>query len=200
MARLILLNKPFHVMCQFTDMEGRDTLSNYINIKGVYPAGRLDYDSEGLVLLTDEGELQNQISNPRHKLKKHYWVQIEGNISVDMLEILTEGVELKDGLTKPAQAKTIEPPTNIWPRTPPIRQRKNKPTSWIELVISEGKNRQVRRMTAAVGHSTLRLIRYQIGNWSLDDLRPGQSRQEIIHKSKNRRERKVHTNQNKLID
>ncbi len=181
MAKLILLNKPFQVMCQFTDNKDRDTLANYVKIPGVYPAGRLDYDSEGLVLLTDDGQLQNQISDPQHKLRKYYWVQLEGQISDEKLALLAGGIDLKDGLTKPAQVKIIEPPTGLWPRVPAIRQRKNQVTSWIELVISEGKNRQIRRMTAAAGHPTLRLIRHKIGNWSLADLQPGGCSQEIIH-------------------
>lgn len=184
MAKLILLNKPFQVMCQFTDSQERETLAKYIKTPGVYPAGRLDYDSEGLVLLTDDGQLQNQISDPRHKLRKYYWVQLEGQISDENLTLLARGIELKDGLTKPAQVKTIEPPAGLWPRVPAIRERKNQPTSWIELIISEGKNRQVRRMTAAVGHPTLRLIRHKIGNWSLEDLQPGESRLETIHSAK----------------
>lgn len=181
MAKLILLNKPFRVMCQFSDSENRKTLADYVKTPKVYPAGRLDYDSEGLVVLTDDGQLQHQISDPRHKLRKCYWVQLEGQITEQELKRLANGIELKDGLTKPAQVKTIEPPTQLWPRVPAIRQRKDQPTSWIELAISEGKNRQIRRMTAAVGYPTLRLIRHSIGNWSLGDLQPGQYSQDIVH-------------------
>lgn len=181
MAKLVLLNKPYRVLCQFTDSEQRDTLAAYIKVSGVYPAGRLDYDSEGLVLLTDDGLLQNQISAPRHTLRKHYWVQVEGNIDNSSLNRLARGIELKDGWTKPAQVKTIEPPAQLWPRLPPIRKRKNQPHSWIELVISEGRNRQVRRMTAALGHPTLRLIRHTVGNWRLENLQPGESRLETVH-------------------
>lgn len=170
---LILFNKPFNVLCQFTDKEGKKTLSDFIPIKNVYAAGRLDYDSEGLVILTDDGKLQNIISDPKHKLVKTYWVQVEGAPSEKSLHQLRNGVLLKDGKTKPAEAKLIsEPP--IWERIPPIRNRKNIPTSWIELKLIEGKNRQVRRMTAAIGHPTLRLIRYSVGEWSIDKLASGE--------------------------
>jgi 23S rRNA pseudouridine2457 synthase len=170
---LLLLNKPFQVLCQFTDAEKRQTLAEFVDIKDIYPAGRLDRDSEGLLLLTDDGALQHRISHPHHKLYKTYWAQVEGEPTTAVLEKLQRGVILKDGKTAPARARIIpEPP--IWPRDPPIRQRANIPTSWIELSICEGRNRQVRRMTAAVGHPTLRLIRAQIGPWSLGDLAPGQ--------------------------
>lgn len=169
---LILFNKPFNVLCQFTDKEGKKTLSDFIHNKNVYAAGRLDFDSEGLVILTDDGKLQNWISNPENKLPKTYWVQVEGIPELNTLVSLQQGIMLKDGLTKPAGAKLIAEP-ELWERNPPIRKRRNIPTSWIELTITEGRNRQVRRMTAAVGYPTLRLIRYSIGNWSIDGLRNG---------------------------
>lgn len=169
---IILFNKPFNVLCQFSDKEGRQTLSDFLQIKKVYAAGRLDYDSEGLVVLTDDGKLQNKISDPIHKLVKTYWVQVEGIPGEESLKELRTGIMLKDGLTKPAKAKLIEEP-KIWERIPPIRERKNIPTSWIELIISEGKNRQIRRMTAAVGYPTLRLVRLSIGDWTIENLNPG---------------------------
>lgn len=172
MATLLLFNKPFQVLTQFTDEQNRATLANFLPIKGVYPAGRLDYDSEGLLLLTDDGNLQHAISHPRKKMPKTYWVQVEGLVSDESLLKLEAGVELKDGITKPARVKRITEP-KIWPRNPPIRERKAIPTTWLELTIWEGKNRQVRRMTAAVGNPTLRLIRAQIGQWALADLQPG---------------------------
>lgn len=170
---LILFNKPFNVLCQFTDSEGRKTLSDYIKIKNVYASGRLDYDSEGLVVLTDNGKLQNKISDPENKIQKTYWVQVEGIPTETDVEKLKKGIKLKDGITKPAKAKIIGDP-KVWERNPPIRERKNIPTSWIELEISEGKNRQVRRMTAAIGYPTLRLIRYSIGEWNINNLKPGE--------------------------
>ncbi len=169
---LILLNKPFNVLCQFTDKGGRKTLSDFIPIKNVYAAGRLDFDSEGLVILTDDGILQNRISDPENKLEKTYWVQVEGIPNEEALKKASKGILLKDGLTKPAEVKSIEEP-KVWDRVPTIRQRKNIPTSWLELKISEGKNRQVRRMTAAIGYPTLRLIRVSIGDWSIANLNPG---------------------------
>lgn len=175
MAKLILLNKPYNVLSQFKDSDGRNTLADHISEPSVYPAGRLDYDSEGLLLLTDSGELQHRISHPSKKLPKTYWVQVEGIPSSEALQQLRQGVSLKDGLTRPAKAKLISEPPALWPRTPPIRERANIPTQWLELTITEGKNRQVRRMTAAVGHPTLRLIRSKIGNWGLEQLRPGES-------------------------
>ena len=182
MAIIYLLNKPFNVLSTFTDNEGRATLSEYIKKPNIYAAGRLDYDSEGLLILTDEGQLQHQLANPKFKLAKTYWVQVEGEISDEALDQLRTGVTLKDGATRPAQAKRIDSP-EIWDRVPPIRERKSIPTSWIELKISEGRNRQVRRMTAAVGYPTLRLIRAAIGNWSLDNLQPGEWRTETVHLS-----------------
>ncbi len=173
MALLILLNKPFNVLSQFTDDNNRTTLAPFIVTKGVYAAGRLDFDSEGLLLLTDNGALQHKITDPKHKLPKTYWVQVEGTPDSDDINKLRNGVALKDGKTTPAKAKVIPEPA-IWPRVPPIRERKNDKTTWISLTITEGRNRQVRRMTAAVGHPTLRLIRYSIGDWTIDNLKPGE--------------------------
>lgn len=172
MAKLYLFNKPFNVLSQFTDNEGRQTLADFITIPDIYPAGRLDYDSEGLLILTGHGELQARIADPKHKLPKTYWVQVEGDISQDAINQLEKGVMLKDGLTRPAKARRIDSPA-IWERDPPIRERKNDVTSWLELTIREGKNRQVRRMTAETGYPTLRLIRYSIGHWTLDNIPPG---------------------------
>ena len=180
MSQIILLNKPFQVLSQFTDAQGRQTLADFIAEKHVYCAGRLDYDSEGLLLLTGDGRLQQQITDPRFKLEKTYWVQLDGTISDQAIERLQKGVELKDGMTRPARCRRLAAP-QVWPRVPPIRQRNNDITSWIELKIREGRNRQVRRMTAAVGFPTLRLIRQAIGNWSLNGLQPGQSRCENVH-------------------
>lgn len=172
---ILLFNKPYNVLTQFQDSEGRPTLGDYIPVKRVYPAGRLDRDSEGLLVLTDDGKMQAKISHPRHKMEKGYWAQVEGIPDEDALQQLRSGVVLKDGKTAPAKAKRIEPP-KIWPRNPPIRERKNIPDCWIELRIREGKNRQVRRMTAAVGHPTLRLIRFAVGPWSLEGMQPGEWR------------------------
>jgi 23S rRNA pseudouridine2457 synthase len=180
MARLILLNKPFQVMSQFTDDNGRATLANFVKSKGVYPAGRLDYDSEGLMLLTDDGRLQHRIAHPDAKLAKTYWVQVEGDIDDAAIEKLRSGVELKDGKTLPAKACKLDE-VALWDRDPPIRQRANIPTSWLSLTIKEGKNRQVRRMTAAVGFPTLRLVRVKIGEWSLDGLAPGEYCEIIVN-------------------
>jgi len=177
---LILFNKPYNVLSQFTDLgnEGSDrqTLAAFIDLPGVYPAGRLDRDSEGLLLLTDDGKLQNRIASPKHKLPKTYWVQVEGVPDAAAIEALSRGVALKDGPTRPATARLIDEPPGLWPRTPPVRFRKSVPDCWLELTITEGRNRQVRRMTAAVGHPTLRLIRWRIGDWVLEGLAPGEWR------------------------
>ncbi|WP_066557750.1 pseudouridine synthase [Croceicoccus bisphenolivorans] len=176
MSRLILFNKPFDVLSQFTDRgtEGspRRTLSDFIDCPGVYPAGRLDRDSEGLMLLTDDGRLQARIADPKFKLPKIYLVQVEGTVSEDALAALRNGVRLKDGMTRPAKAEAIDPP-DLWPRDPPVRYRKTVPDGWISLTITEGRNRQVRRMTAAVGLPTLRLVRWRIGEWSVEGLGQG---------------------------
>ncbi|MDQ3011504.1 MAG: pseudouridine synthase [Acidobacteriota bacterium] len=173
MDRLILFNKPFQVMCQFTDEAGRTTLADCIKVPDVYAAGRLDYDSEGLLLLTNAGWLQHRIADPKHKLPKTYLVQIERIPDTKAIKQLAKGVMLNDGMTRPAKVELIDAP-NIWPRVPPIRERKNVPTAWLRMTITEGRNRQVRRMTAAVGHPTLRLIRESIGPWTLGELQPGQ--------------------------
>jgi 23S rRNA pseudouridine2457 synthase len=168
------------VLSQFSDPQGRQTLANYIDMPGVYPAGRLDYDSEGLLLLCDNGALQSRIADPRHKMRKTYRVQVEGDITDAALRQLQEGVVLKDGIAVALLAKRIPEP-EIWPRQPPIRQRQNIPTSWIELCIDEGRNRQVRRMSAAAGFPTLRLVRWQIGEWTVEGIEPGTFRQLNVH-------------------
>lgn len=174
MSKLIIFNKPFQVLCQFTDEAGRKTLADYVDVKEVYPAGRLDFDSEGLLLLTDDGKLQAKISHPKNKLPKTYWAQVEGIASQEDCDALIAGVQLKDGMAKAVSCKILSEP-DLWERIPPIRVRKSIPDSWIELVIDEGRNRQVRRMTAAVNLPTLRLVRVAIGKWSLGDLQPGQT-------------------------
>lgn len=177
MPRLILLNKPYGVLPQFTDDQGRPTLAELVPVKGVYAAGRLDRDSEGLLALSDDGPLIARIASPANKMPKTYWVQVEGVPTDEALEALRRGVTLKDGPTLPAEVRRMEEPESLWPRDPPVRYRVAIPTSWIALTLREGRNRQVRRMTAAVGFPTLRLIRWSIGDWTLDGLAPGQWRE-----------------------
>jgi 23S rRNA pseudouridine2457 synthase len=176
MSKLVLFNKPFGVLCQFSPSPGRRTLKAFIPVPGIYAAGRLDADSEGLVVLTDDGALQHRISDPRHKLAKTYWAQVEGMPTAEALARLAKGIDLGDFLTQPAMAELAAEPAWLWPRDPPIRQRRNIPTSWLKLTLSEGKNRQVRRMTAATGFPTLRLIRYSVGTWDLAGLATGDFR------------------------
>jgi 23S rRNA pseudouridine2457 synthase len=181
MTRLVLFNKPYGVLCQFTEDgaasggQPRPTLADHLAIPGIYPAGRLDLDSEGLLLLTDDGPLQARIADPRFKMRKAYLVQVEGDVGDAALQALRRGVRLKDGPTRPAEAERIPPP-DLWPRDPPVRFRKTVPDCWIRLTIAEGRNRQVRRMTAAVGHPTLRLVRWSIGDWTVEGLKPGEWR------------------------
>ena len=179
-ASVVLLNKPYGVLCQFTSPDGRRTLADYVVRPGVYPAGRLDADSEGLVVLTADGALQTRIADPRHRLAKTYWVEVEGAPDDEAIAALERGVELRDGPTLPAHVRRIAPPPGLWPRDPPIRVRKAIPTAWLEIAIVEGRNRQVRRMTAAVGLPTLRLVRQAVGPWTLGTLAPGQWREEAV--------------------
>ncbi len=177
MSKVILFNKPYGVLSQFTDKgtvgSARKTLSEFIDISGVYAAGRLDKDSEGLLVLTDDGQLQARIANPKHKTEKTYWVQVEGVPDMAALQTLRDGVTLKDGPTRPAEVRAMPAPADLWPRDPPIRFRKSVADSWLQITIKEGRNRQVRRMTAAAGHPTLRLIRYQVGEWMIEGLASG---------------------------
>ncbi len=177
MPRLILLNKPFGFICQFSPSGQRPTLAALVPIPGVYPAGRLDTDSEGLVVLTDDGRLQARIADPRHKLEKGYWAQVEGAPGPDALEHLRRGIDLGDFVTRPARVEAIDEPAGLWPRDPPIRVRKAIATAWLDVRIREGRNRQVRRMTAKAGLPTLRLVRYQVGPWTLAGLAPGHWRE-----------------------
>jgi 23S rRNA pseudouridine2457 synthase len=169
---IVLFNKPFRVLSQFTTDSGKAVLADYIDIPGVYCAGRLDYDSEGLLILTDDGRLQQRIADPAWGKEKGYWVQLEGVPAESDLDQLRAGVPLKDGMTRPARVRLIDPPA-VGERVPPIRERRNIPTAWLDLAITEGRNRQVRRMTAHIGYPTLRLVRYRVGEWSLGDLSPG---------------------------
>ncbi len=177
MVQIICFNKPYGVLSQFTDSStsgtARKTLSDFIDCPGVYPAGRLDRDSEGLLVLTDDGRMQARIAHPRRKMEKSYWVQVERLPDAAALAALEAGVDLRDGRTAPARIRRIDPPAGLWPRDPPVRVRKSVPDCWLEITLSQGRNRQVRRMTAAVGHPTLRLVRWRIGSWTLDGLSPG---------------------------
>jgi 23S rRNA pseudouridine2457 synthase len=179
MARLILFNKPYGVLSQFTPNDGHRGLKEFIELPGVYAAGRLDADSEGLLILTDDGAIQHRLADPRHKLPKTYWAQVEGAPTEDDLEPLRHAMNLGDFITRPARARVIGEPNGLWPRDPPVRFRKAIPTTWIEIILREGKNRQVRRMTAKAGYPTLRLIRAAIGGYSLQGLRPGEMRMEL---------------------
>lgn len=180
MSRLVLFNKPYGVLTQFTDAQGRATLADFIPLPGVYAAGRLDMDSEGLVLLTDDGGLQARIANPRHKLPKVYWVQVEGVPPDAALQKLAAGVDLGDFITQPCRVRRMGEPSGLWPRQPPVRYRATIPTTWLEIVLREGKNRQVRRMTANVGFPTLRLIRWAVGDWTVREILPGYWREIVL--------------------
>ncbi len=176
MSRIVLFNKPYNVLSQFTDKTHRATLQSYIDIPDVYVAGRLDRDSEGLLMLTDSASLQHKITHPDFKVTKTYWAQVEGEPDEQAIAPLCEGLQLKDGLTRPARARRMAAPAQLWSRQPPIRQRKQVPDSWLEITISEGRNRQVRRMCAAIGFPVLRLIRYRVASWTIDGLSPGEYR------------------------
>lgn len=180
MSKLLLLNKPYGVICQFSTSGHHPTLKDFVPVAGVYPAGRLDTDSEGLVILTDDGALQHRITDPRHKLPKTYFVEVEGTPDEAALEPLSAGIQLPDYRARPAEVSLGPPPVWLWPRTPPVRIRRHIPTTWLKLVLREGRNRQIRRMTAAAGYPTLRLIRYAIGPWTLENLPPGQWREAPI--------------------
>ena len=191
MAGLIIFNKPFRVLSQFSDSEGRDTLARYLDAPGYRVAGRLDYDSEGLLLLTDDGHLQQRIANPRSKTYKTYWAQVEGQPDARALRDLRSGIALNDGMSRPAKAQLLSSSPALWEREPPIRQRQGDITQWLELRLREGRNRQVRRMTAAVGHPTLRLVRVAVDRWRLDGLQPGEWRQETVHMPEHNARRSV---------
>ena len=180
MSRVVLFNKPFGTVCRFGREGGRLTLGDWLDLPGVYPAGRLDRDSEGLVVLTGDGPLAHRITHPQRKLAKTYWVQVEGEPDAAALQALRRGVALREGTTRPAHVRPMTEPASLWPRDPPIRHRKRVPTSWLELRLAEGRNRQVRRMTAAVGHPALRLVRIAVGPWDLGALRPGESRRAAV--------------------
>lgn len=180
MSRIVLFNKPFHVLSQFRAQEHKDTLAQFFSDPALRIAGRLDYDSEGLLILSDDGRLISRITEPRYKLPKTYLAQVEGIVSQQELQQLRTGVMLNDGKTRPAAARLLEEPPSLWPRDPPIRYRANIPATWLELQISEGRNRQVRRMTAAAGFPTLRLVRVSVGEWQLGDLQPGEYRELVV--------------------
>lgn len=186
MPRVILFNKPHGVLTQFTPADGHASLKDYIPLPGVYPAGRLDADSEGLVVLTDNGVLQARIADPRHKLEKIYWAQVEGVPTGEAIERLMRGLDLGDFVTRPCGARVTAEPENLWPRDPPIRYRAAIPTTWLEIRLREGKNRQVRRMTAKIGYPTLRLIRWAVGEWTLENLAPGCWREERVLQEKSK--------------